>query len=330
VAAYGRNADNCAPYKKTEETLMRILLYRGDGDVAPWQRDIASALPGADTIVWREGDAVSACDYAVVWAPPPALLDRLGHAKAIFLMGAGADSLLKFGDGLPPVPIVRLGDAGMAEQMADYVTYAVLRYFRRFDDYERLANQGIWNPLAAHDKRDFTIGVLGLGKLGEPVARRMAALGFPVRGWSRTPKDLPGIDTCAGLDALEPFLAGTRVLVCMLPLTPATTHLLDRTRLSQLPAGAYVVNVARGALVAEPDLLALIRTGHIAGATLDVFRNEPLPAPHPFWGEPRITITPHVSAVTLREPAVAQIAVKIGQLERGEPVADLVDRRQGY
>jgi glyoxylate/hydroxypyruvate reductase A len=309
---------------------MRILLYRGDGDVAPWTRDIAAALPHAEIIVWRDGDTVTACDYAVLWAPAPALLDRLAHVKAIFLLGAGADALLKFGNGLPSVPIVRLGDAGMAEQMADYATYAVLRYFRRFDDYERLANQGIWNPLPLHEKRDFTIGVLGLGKLGEPVARRLAELGFPVRGWSRTPKDLPGIPTCAGPDALEPFLAGTRVLVCMLPLTPATTHLLDRARLSQLPEGAYLVNVARGALVAESDLLALIRTGHIAGATLDVFRSEPLPAPHPFWGEPRITITPHVSALTLREPAVRQIAAKIGQLERGEPVADVVNRREGY
>jgi glyoxylate/hydroxypyruvate reductase A len=309
---------------------MRILLYRGDEVVAPWARDFAAELPHAETIVWQEGEPVAPCDYAVLWAPTPALLDGLHDAKAMFLMGAGADALLKFGDALPAVPIVRLGDAGMAEQMADYVAHAVLRYFRRFDDYERQARTGLWRPLELPEKRDFTVGVLGLGKLGVPVAKTLRQLGFPVRGWSRTPKDLPGVACYAGIGALDEFLAATRVLVCMLPLTPDTNNLLDRARLSRLPEGAYLINVARGAQVAEPDLLALIRAGHIAGATLDVFRNEPLPAPHPFWGEPRITITPHIAALTLRLEAVRQIAGKIRLLESGETVADVVDRRRGY
>jgi len=313
---------------------MRILLYRGDGVIEPWARDFAAELPDAETVVWQEGERAAACDYAVLWAPTPELLDQLGNAhlelKAIFLMGAGADALLKFGDALPPVPIIRLGDAGMAEQMAEYVAHAVLRYYRRFDDYERQAREGLWRPLELPAKRDFTVGVLGLGKLGVPVARILRQLGFPVRGWSRTPKDLPGVACHAGMDQLDGFLAATRVLVCMLPLTPETSNLLDRARLSRLPEGAYLVNVARGAQLAEPDLLALIRSGHIAGATLDVFRNEPLPAPHPFWSEPRITITPHISALTLREEAVRQIAAKIKLLESGENVADVVDRARGY
>ncbi|NIA56256.1 glyoxylate/hydroxypyruvate reductase A [Massilia sp. TW-1] len=312
---------------------MRILLYRGDGITEPWVRDFSNALPHAEIVVWREGMSLAAqprCDYAVTWAPTPALLDQLAHVKAIFLTGAGVDALLKFGDALPPVPIVRLGDAGMAEQMAEYVAYATLRYFRRFDDYELQARQGIWNPLPRRDKADFTVGVLGLGRLGMPVLRTVRQLGFPVRGWSRSARDLPGVECYAGMEALDDFLAGTQLLVCMLPLTPETTNLLDRARLSRLPRGAYLVNVARGAQVAEPDLLALIRAGHIAGATLDVFRNEPLPAPHPFWSEPRITITPHISAITLREEAVQQIVAKIERLERGEAIDDVVDRARGY
>jgi len=312
---------------------MRILLYRGDGITEPWVRDFSNALPHAEIVVWREGMSLAAqprCDYAVTWAPTPALLDQLAHVKAIFLTGAGVDALLKFGDALPPVPIVRLGDAGMAEQMAEYVAYATLRYFRRFDDYELQARQGIWNPLPRRDKADFTVGVLGLGRLGMPVLRTVRQLGFPVRGWSRSARDLPGVECFAGMESLDDFLAGTQVLVCMLPLTPETTNLLDRAHLSQLPEGAYVINVARGALLAEPDLLALIRAGHIAGATLDVFRNEPLPAPHPFWSEPRITITPHISALTLREEAVCQIATKIERLERDEAIDDIVDRARGY
>ena len=309
---------------------MRILLYRGDGIHAPWADALADALPQAETIVWREGMAVEPCDYAVIWSPTQALLAELAHVKAVFLMGAGVDALLKFGDALPSVPIVRLGDAGMAEQMVDYVAYAVLRYFRRFDEYDELARDGLWHPLPPRVKSDFPVGVLGLGKLGVPVLRALRQLGFPMRGWSRTPKDLPGVDCFSGMDALDDFLAGARVLVSLLPLTPDTHNLLDRERLSKLPRGAYLVNVARGPQVAEPDLLALIRTGHIAGATLDVFRNEPLPAPHPFWSEPRITITPHISAVTLHTDAVRQIVGKIALLERGEAIADVVDLNLGY
>jgi glyoxylate/hydroxypyruvate reductase A len=218
----------------------------------------------------------------------------------------------------------------MAVQMAEYVAYATLRYFRRFDEYEEQARHGLWAPLPVHDKQDFTVGVMGLGKLGLRVVETMRGFGFPVRGWSRTPKEVAGVDCFAGMEQLDDFLRGTRALVSLLPLTNETSNLLDRRRLSTLPKGAYVINVARGAQVAEPDLLALIRAGHIAGATLDVFRNEPLPAPHPFWEEPRITITPHISAVTIRSEAVQQIACKIAAFEAGQPVDDIVDRNLGY
>jgi glyoxylate/hydroxypyruvate reductase A len=309
---------------------MRILLYRGDGETGAWAEDLARALPAIETVGWQEGETLPACDYAVLWNPAPGLLPQLAQLKAVFLMGAGADAILKFGDALPPVPIVRLGDTGMAVQMAEYVAYAALRYFRRFDEYEEKARHGLWAPLPSHAKEDFTVGVMGLGKLGLRVAETMRAFGFPVRGWSRTPKALPGVDCFAGMDALDAFLNGTRVLVSLLPLTSETSNLLDRRRLSTLPRGSYVINVARGAQVAEPDLLTLIRAGHIAGATLDVFRNEPLPAQHPFWEEPRITITPHISAVTIRGEAVQQIAEKIAAFEAGNPVDDIVDRNLGY
>jgi len=309
---------------------MRILLYRSDGQVGAWAEDVARLLPGVDTLGWQEGDMLPACDYAVLWNPSAALLAQLGGVKAVFLMGAGADAILKFGDALPPVPIVRLGDAGMARQMAEYVAYATLRYFRRFDEYEEQRRHGLWAPLPVFAREDFTVGVMGLGKLGLHVAETMRGFGFPVRGWSRTPKEVAGIDCFAGMDQLNDFLRGTRVLVSLLPLTAETNNLLDRRRLATLPRGAYLINVARGAQVAEPDLLALVRAGHIAGATLDVFRNEPLPAPHPFWEEPRITITPHISAVTLRADALRQIAEKIAAFEAGQPVDDIVDRNLGY
>lgn len=309
---------------------MRLLLYRGDGVIEPWMRDFAAALPQADIVVWQEGERAGRCDYAVLWGAPAALLGQLAGVKAIFLMGAGADAILKFGDALPPVPIVRLGDAGMGIQMAEYVAHAVLGYFRRFGEYQQQARRSEWKQLPPRARDGFTVGVMGMGKLGMHVVRTMQHFGFPVRGWSRTPKDVAGVQCFSGMDGLDEFLRGTRVLACLLPLTLETDGLLDQARLSALPQGAYLVNVARGALVDEAALLALVRSGHIAGATLDVFRDEPLPAPHPFWDEPRITVTPHVSALTMRIDAVRQIAAKIGALENGEPVDDVVDRNRGY
>jgi len=309
---------------------MRILLYRGDGVIEPWVREFAAVMPQVETVAWTEGAALPPCDYAVLWSPTPALLDQLAQVRAIFLMGAGVDALLKLGEALPPVPIVRLGDAGMGVQMAEYVAHAVLRYYRHFDDYEQQARHGVWDPLPLNPKTEFSIGIMGLGRLGLPVVEAMRLFGFPVRGWSRTPKEIPGVECFHGEDGLDAFLRATRVLVCMLPLTPDTANLLDRHNLGKLLPNAYLINVSRGAILAEPDLMTLIRSGHIAGATLDVFRHEPLPAPHPFWNEPRIAITPHIAALTQRHDAVRQIADKIAKLERGQPVGDVVDRDLGY
>ena len=310
---------------------MRILLHRADGKTEPWIKDFTKYLPEAEIEIWHAGETSQPCDYAVVWSPPEAMLPELAHVKAIFNTGAGVDALLRFGDAIPrEVPIIRLGDAGMAVQMAEYVTHAVLRYFRRFDEYEAQARAGLWAPLPQHNRVDFAIGVLGMGVLGTRVLEALAPFGFPLRGWSRTEKTMTGVQCYHGAEGLDTFLRGSRVLVCMLPLTPDTSNLVDRTNMGKLPAGAYIINVARGAHIAEPDLLTLIKSGHIAAATLDVFRNEPLPAQHPFWQEPRITITPHISALTLRRESVQQIAEKIRQLEQGQPVTDIVDRNQGY
>ncbi|HEX8603010.1 MAG TPA: glyoxylate/hydroxypyruvate reductase A [Pseudoduganella sp.] len=309
---------------------MRILLYRTDGNTAPWASDFARHLPTAECVTWREGDKLPPCDYAVVWAPPEAMLRELAEVKAIFLMGAGADAIL--GNGALPhhVPIVRLGDAGMGVQMGEYVAHAVLRYFRRFDQYEDQAAAGEWRPLAAHERDTFTVGVMGAGALGRRVLDCLRPFGFPLQAWRRTDDPIDGVRCFAGDEGLDAFLRSTRVVVCMLPLTQATANILNRANLGKLPQGAYLINVARGAHVSEPDLLAYIQSGHIAGATLDVFRNEPLPRQHPFWDEPRITITPHVAALTLRDESVRQIAGKMGQLERGEAVADVINRALGY
>jgi glyoxylate/hydroxypyruvate reductase A len=179
------------------------------------------------------------------------------------------------------------------------------------------------------DKRSFAVGILGFGVLGATVAKALGALGFPVSAWSRAHKDSHGVRSFAR-DELDAFLATCSVLVCMLPLTPQTRHLLDRSTLSRLPPGTYVVNVARGALIVERDLLALIDSGHLSGAMLDVFDDEPLPRTHAFWHHPRITVTPHISAATRIDESVCQVAAKIRRLEAGLPVSGVVDADRAY
>ncbi len=306
---------------------MNITICCTDTKTEPWVAGLRAALPGAHVSVWQPGDPQA--DFAVVWAPPQQFLDEQPGLKVLFNIGAGVDALLRLR--LPPgAQVVRLDDAGMSVQMAEYVCHAVIRHFRELDAYEADMRGGRWGYRRPRLRSECTVGVMGLGVLGERVARALAHFEFPVLGWSRSPKSVPGVRAFEGAGQFDDFLAASRVLVNLLPLTPETENLLNRATLSRLPAGAYLINVARGAHVVEEDLLALIDSGHLAGATLDVFRTEPLPAGHPFWNHPRIVATPHTSARTLRDESIAQIAGKIAALQRGEPLAGVVDRERGY
>ena len=305
---------------------MRVTFCCTGTKAEPWLEGLRAALPHADISVWAPG--APQADYAVVWAPPQQFLDEQPGLKALFNIGAGVDALLKLR--LPPqAQVVRLDDAGMSVQMAEYVTQAVIRHFRELDAYEADMRQGQWQFRKPQLRADFPVGVMGLGVLGERVAKALGVFEFPVRGWSRSPKQIDGVQTFSGEAGFRDFLRGTRVLVNLLPLTPETENILCRDTLQQLLPGAYLINVARGAHLVEEDLVALIAQGHVAGAMLDVFRQEPLPAGHPFWTIPQITMTPHTSARTLREDSIAQIVGKVAALSRGEAVVGMVDPQRG-
>ena len=174
------------------------------------------------------------------------------------------------------------------------------------------------------------MGVLGLGEIGSACARKIAGLGFPVAGWSRTPKSMPDVVSYAGSDGLVPFLSKTDILVCVLPLTPATRGIINQATLAALPRGAFVVNIARGAHVVDQDLIAALDSGHIAGATLDVFADEPLPRKHPFWTHPKLTVTPHIASITNPDTAAEGVAENLRRLADGRPLLNLADRARGY
>ena len=306
---------------------MRIAFCCTDVKAGPWLDGLRAALPDAQVEEWQPG--APQADHAIVWAPPQQFLDEQPGLKGVFNIGAGVDALLKLR--LPAgARIVRIDDGGMAVQMAEFVCHAAIRHFRELDVYAEQVARGKWGFRAPRHRTDFPVGVMGLGVLGARVAQAVAQFDFPVLGWSRTPRELPGVQGYAGAQQLGDFLAATRILVCLLPLTPDTENILNRDTLGQLKPGGYLINVARGAHLVDADLLELLDSGRMAGAALDVFRTEPLPPDHPFWRHPKITVTPHTSARTLREESIAQIVRKIRALERGEPIAGVVDPQRGY
>lgn len=297
-------------------------------DARPWAEALAQALPQARVCIWSAGQPNELADYAVTWAPTQDFFDMQPRLQAVFALGAGVDALLRLRIA-PHVQLVRIEDGGMGKQMADYVTFALLRHFRQFDRYAADIRQGLWTSYPAVDFEDITVGVMGLGQLGSQMAKRMQALGFKVLGYSRSPKLIDGM-VCYSGDKLEIFLASCNALICALPLTPDTQNILNARTLGMLPSGAYLVNVARGAHVVEEDLLALLNSGQLAGACLDVLRNEPAPADHPLRTHPRVMLTPHIAALTLLKPSTQQISQKIHALHAGQAITGVVQRDRGY
>jgi glyoxylate/hydroxypyruvate reductase A len=321
---------------------MRIVVTHTEpGAGRAWQRELAARLPQAEVVVahdtpdGRDGaggvEPVGfAAEYAAGWAPGAGFFARQPALRAFFSAGAGVDHLLRHA-GLPPaLPIVRLEDAGMATLMADYCLHALLHIAGRHDAYAALQAQGRWDELAPLAREALPVGVFGVGVLGGQVARHLGRAGFPVRGFATSPRTIDGVPVLHGDAQWAAFLEGTRVLVLLAPLTPATADRIDRAALDRLMPGGWLVNVARGGLVVDADLLAALDAGRLAGAVLDVFREEPLPPAHPFWRHPRVRLTPHGSAPTQVADSAAQVAAKLLAHARGEPVSGVVERRRGY
>ncbi|CAI1549871.1 glyoxylate/hydroxypyruvate reductase GhrA [Serratia marcescens] len=313
---------------------MNIIYYHPLFNAQEWLAGIKQRLPQAEIREWQRGDERPA-DYALVWRPPHEMLANRRDLKAVFALGAGVDAILdqerKHPGTLPAgVPLLRLEDTGMAQQMQEYALSYALRYFRRFDEYQALQQRQEWQPLDPHSLDDFTIGILGAGVLGQSVARKLTEFGFRVRCWSRSAKQIDGVQSFAGEAQRAAFLDGVKLLINLLPNTPETIGILNRELFAQLSTGAYLINIARGAHLVEADLLAALEQGQLAAATLDVFAREPLPQDHPFWRHPRVTITPHIAAITLPQQAMDQIAANIRALEAGHAPAGVVDRQRGY
>jgi glyoxylate/hydroxypyruvate reductase A len=264
------------------------MIIAPDTKTTSWVKHLSKLEPDIDLRIWPETGDVDDIEFALSWNHPHGEFKNYKNLKCIASLGAGVDHLLADPDLPAGVPITRVVDHSMAQSMSEYVILGVLNYCRQLETYRADQSQRIWKPriplLAAHMR----VGVMGLGQLGKDAAVKLHALGFSVSGWSQTPKKIEGVDCYAGAGLLDGFLSQVRILVCMLPLTPKTRGILNLQNFNRLTAGAYVINVARGEHLIESDLLTALDSGHLSGACLDVFTEEPLPLDHPFWDHPKI------------------------------------------
>lgn len=308
------------------------LLFICDGeDPNIWESALRSEIPNLDM---RVGPAdmgePSDIDIALAWQPPRGLLAELPNLKAILSLGAGVEHILRDPELPPNVPIARLIDPGLKTGMVEFITMEVLSHHRRVPEYRAQQRTGEWKLLRQTLSRDRRIGILGLGHLGEACGTMLARFGFPVSGWARSKKDIPGIDSYTGEDGLFAMLERSDILICLLPLTPDTEDILDATTLGALPRGAVLINAARGRHVVDEDLLEALDSGQLSAATLDVHREEPLPPGHGFWSHPGITIYPHAAAWTLPESAAPVIAENIQRAREGRGLLGQIEIRHGY
>ena len=314
---------------------MTCLIAYHDGDETNerqhgWQMRLAAYLPGCQLVPLADKAADNA-EIALVWGPPDGRLAELSQLKLAVSLGQGVDHLMVPGKLPDDIPLIRIVDPDMSHALSQWVILAALDHLRDGPMYREQARQRIFSSHSQRQTRGLPLAVYGMGVIGSMIATRLADIGFQVHGWSRSERPQAGVITMhhghAGFDKL---LSTCQLHICILPLTDETWHIFGADAFDAMPRGAYFINGGRGAQVDEAALLQAIVSGHIAGATLDVFEHEPLPDNHPFWDESRITIWPHVAAQTNPETAAQQVADAIMAMQAGRVPANLVDRQRGY
>lgn len=307
------------------------VLYRSDAArTQVWARFFAAHAPDIDFRTWPDntGD-LNEVEYLVSWQAGADFLASMPNLKVLFASGAGIDHI-----DLNAVPehvtVVRMVEPGIVNGMVEYTTMSVLALHRNLFDYADMQSRAEWRPIPVMPASARTVGVMGLGVLGQAVLERLGVFGFRLVGWNRSRKSLPGVECFAGDDALPAFLAQCDVLVCLLPLTDATRGILGERLMSLLPPGAALINVARGPHLDHPALLAALDSGRLSRAILDVADPEPLPLDHPFWRHPRVMITPHIASMTQPYTAAPVLLANLRRHMAGEGLRDVVDRGRGY
>ena len=308
-----------------------VLMLIGSEFVAARHKALCAKAPDLRVVTDLADCDPADVDAVFTFKLPAGVAPRLPNLRLAASVGAGADGLLSAGDIPAHVAVTRVVEQGLGLSMAQYVAYQVLRRFRGFDRFEAQARERNWQRAAIPDSRAHTIGIMGLGEIGRVVAGALAALGFRVTGWSRSGQPADNVERVfRGAGELPAFLGQCDTLVCLLPFTADTQGMLDRALLQQLKPGAFVVNAARGGIVNESDLLALLDAGHLGGAAFDVFATEPLPPSDPMWSHPKVAVTPHIAAQPSVAAAVDQFLENLSRVRSGQPVLRAIDRQAGY
>lgn len=297
-----------------------------------WARELNKQNAALDVRIWPDTGNPSDIEHALAWKPPAGVLATYPNLKVVFSLGAGVDHLLIDPDFPNTAAISRVVDPYLTAGIVEYVVLHVLRYHKNQPALNDQQHAKVWDDRAHELKQadERRVGILGLGELGQSAAKALVALNFDVAGWSRSPKNIPGVTCFHGMDGLAKLLPRTDILVCLLPLTPETEGLLCADLFAQLADGARLINAARGGHLVEEDLIPALDSERLVHATLDVFRTEPLPKGHPFWNHPKITVTPHNASITDPRSVARQIVEGISAVERGDPLPNAVDTALGY
>ena len=307
-----------------------VIAYKSDQKRGhAWREYFGRSDSGVEFRVWPDFGDPAEVRYLAVWDPIDNLADEFPNLEVLFSTGAGVD---QFDLSVIPdsIQVVRLIDPAIVTGMREYVSFSVVALHRNILGYQLSQAKGAWKPVMTRPAADVCVGVMGLGSLGRAVLDAIATFGYSLRAWSRSQHEIEGVTCFSGSDNLQTFVSGCDILVCLLPLTAATTGILNRDLFNAMPEGSSLINVGRGGHLVEGDLLSALATGQLSSAVLDVVSEEPLPADHPFWQHPGVLLTPHIASMTGYDTAANALLENIRRHERGERMVGVVDRSLGY
>ncbi len=309
---------------------MAIVIIRQDGKIELWKKALLDHSPNLEVYSYLEDHPKEAIDMALVWKHPNGALTDYPNLKCIASNGAGVDFIFKDPDAPKDLPITRVVDDKLAQDMSEHVLAVILTHLKNLDRHKINQMKGIWKPMQYRRISDFTVGIMGLGALGKVLAEDLVRFGFKVQGWANSEKSIDHMTCFVGEEGFSSFLASTEILVCLLPLTERTTGILNKNIFQKLPKDAFVINVARGGHLVDSDLVEMLDNGHLSGAGLDVYHEEPLPIEHPFWLHSKVHMTPHYASVSDSGSVVPQILENYRRLKANEPLMNSVLTNRGY
>lgn len=308
-----------------------VAVWLDDGaETSEWIDLLAPLLPDFELRPLEDPGDPAAVRYAVAWMPPEGQLARFPNLRAIASVGAGIDHLLRDPELPRDLPILRTTGPDMVQRMREYVALHVLAHHRALSHTHAMQAEQRWRPIVTPVARHRRVGIMGLGQMGAACARTLAGLGFETSGWARSPRQVEGVAVFTGWEALHEFIEQTDILVCLLPATDETRDILNARLLALLPQGASLINAGRGDCLVEEDLIAALDSGQLSGATLDVFRTEPLPPSHPFWRHSSIRITPHIASMIDAGTGAEVVASNLRSFDAGHIPPDATTASQGY